>query len=126
MLIIPNPSRRRRRRAENSVPVPVSGPMLVSAVYETQTSVTLTFAHPVTVTVDMMSAVHLTDGQNGEAYEGEGFELLSATRIRVDLFYRDSFTGVGVTMTVTPPTGIVDAGTDEPWAGVTDLSLPFP
>ncbi|MGC4033572.1 MAG: hypothetical protein QM754_17940 [Tepidisphaeraceae bacterium] len=127
MLILPNQQPRRYRRAKRSAfaPTPVAGPVLVSAVYEPQTAVTLTFASPVTVQAEMLTAIRVTDGDTAEQYHGENYDVLSPTRVRVNLYYDDAFEGTGVTLSAEAPTEIVDTTTGTAWAGTPPVALPY-
>ncbi|MGC4031711.1 MAG: hypothetical protein QM754_08255 [Tepidisphaeraceae bacterium] len=128
MLIDPFwPVRKRRRVKVRAMPATptASGPVLVEAVYESMTAVTLTFERAVSVTVDMLTGVHVTDGDQGEAYHGENYEMLSPTSVHVNLYYDQPYSGPGVTLTAIADTGIVAANDGSAWAGVTDVALPF-
>lgn len=126
MLIVNNPPRKWRKKASLYLPLPAeTGPVLVEAVYESMTAVTLTFDRAVTTTLVMLTGIRVFDGDQNEAYHGEDFEVLSPTSLRVNLYFDEAYTGEGVTLRTVGETGIVATNDGSPWAGVTNVTLPF-
>ena len=75
----------------------------------------------------MPAAVSVFDGNlSAEQRNTVEFEMLSPDTVTLVCITDGEFTGAGVTMTATGATGIVAADDGTPWAGVTELGLPFP
>src|SRR5688572_12809514 len=126
--LIPFLRRRRNRRPAAAPTPPVTGPVLVSAQWDVGTMVlTLTFDRPVNATGLQPDTVVVVDGSAVTEYRCNG-DVGQPTPESAEILVAEfgEFTGSGVAMTATEPTGIVaiDGGTQ--WGGVTNLALPFP
>src|SRR5688572_14932621 len=125
------PRRRRHRpktRTTEVSPPPVTGPVLVSASWDVGTLLlTLTFDRAVNATGLQPDTVVVFDGSAVTEYRNNG-DVGQPTPESAEILVAEfgEFTGSGVAMTATEPTGIVaiDGGTQ--WGGVTNLALPFP
>lgn len=126
MLIIPNTMRGRRRRTTHPAP---AAPVLVAATFlrEAGNQLRLTFDRAVTVSDFVYGHLCLYDGEfDGVWYKAYDPTFVDPTTIIWELSEQDAWSGAGVTMTATPPTGIVAADDGAIWAGTNDLLLPFP
>lgn len=65
------------------------------------------------------------DGDQGEAYHGEDYFVVSPTRVRVNLYFESQYAGPGVTLGTVGETGIAAANDGLAWGGVTGIVLPF-
>ena len=131
MLTLPPPEFRPRRplapRKRTPPPAPPAALTLVAATYVEGTSVTLTFDRAVDVGGIDVGAITVEDEAAGYLFRGAGAATQpSPAVVLVPLVDVELSPVVGTFLTAGPGTGIVaddDGGT---WAGVTELSLPFP
>ena len=118
----------RPARRKATIAPPATPPTLVSAAYDEGNSVTLTFDRAVDVAGVVGSAIRVNDG-GGEVdatLNATGaVAVLSPTSVRLGLVHAGPPTGPGMTMTATAGNGIVAVNGGAPWAGVTELTLPF-
>jgi hypothetical protein len=123
------PAKFRKRTAKPNLPAkPALAPLtLVSASYESTVSLTLTFNRAIDVSAIAGSAIVVDDGIIGFRYAGTGgATLLSATVLELLLEGVEELPFVGVHLSATSANGIVALGDGAPWAGATDVALPFP
>ncbi|HYE17039.1 MAG TPA: hypothetical protein VEA69_01225 [Tepidisphaeraceae bacterium] len=132
--VIPvKPPRQRKRRvvAPPTPPPPVAPPVLVSASFDPGTlTLSLAFDRAVDASALVPGALVVADGPGGLAYAGAGAAtVVSAVAIAVPMAAGGAAGGASVLLTASAASGIVSLGGsvgNGEWAGVTDLSLPFP
>jgi hypothetical protein len=120
MIIVPLIAFRRRRKAAAAL-------TLVAATYSTGTWVRLTFDRAVTIAAINVAAITVNDDDSDEMWVGSGAATLFAPQtVQVPLVILHGATGPGTQLYATSTTGIVAVNDGGRWAGVTNLSLPFP
>ena len=106
---------------------PVPALKLVSATYQSGTWVRLTFGRPVDASGLVADQVTFVDQPADGIYQGTGAAtMVGPTTVQVALTPIGMSGGTERLLTATAGTGIVADGDGAAWAGVTDLSLPFP
>lgn len=125
MLIIPPlPARRIRRTPPLAPPAALT---LVAATYSSGAWVRLTFDRNISIASIHVANITVNDDPSDEAYVGSGTAtLFAANTVQVPLAVAHSSSGPGVELTATSATGIVAGDDGGTWAGVVNLSLPFP
>ena len=101
---------------------------LVAAAYDVGPGVvSMTFSRAVDITGLVVNQVVVKDGFAGVEYGGTG-DVTQPTPATVEMVMIENgpFEGAGVTLNVSASNGIVAVGDGAPFAGVTDLELPFP
>ena len=128
MLLFPTPTEFRKRRGRAKPPPPLAGaPVLVAAEYLASTWVRLTFDRPVDAAPGVVGELLVADGpQTGTLWVGTGVTRLDAARVEVALSAYDAAAGAVTTLTADAATGIVSASDATPWAGASNVELPFP
>jgi hypothetical protein len=102
---------------------------LVGATYDhTVPALTLVFDRPINVDALNGSVIIVEDAQeNFFRYDGQGgAELLGPATLKLTLIPIDDAAGTGVRLSASALSGIVAADDGGTWAGVTNLTLPFP
>jgi hypothetical protein len=103
------------------------GLVLVAAAFDQSVSVTLTFDRDIDITSLVASAVIVDDAPESIAYRGDGpGTLLTPTTVVIALVEDGGQGGPVVTLTASAGNGIVAVDDGDAWAGVTDVTLPFP
>jgi hypothetical protein len=130
MLIIPPPQFRRRRRlkiqAAKPAP-PVVGPLVVGAVFDENTlELQVDFDRAVSVDGFVPSALVVNDPGMGAMFQADVAELVGDASVRFVVEVTGPSSGSQAWMTASGGNGIVAADDGTPWAGVTELALPFP
>ena len=124
------PRRRRKRKAVVTTPTPppVTGPVLVAATFDSpELVVTLTFDRDVDGYNVVAEAVTVFDGSAVTEYRSSTDVLQPDPQtVQILMLEFGEFTGSGQHMTAVAGNGIVAQGSGEPWAGVSNLGLPFP
>ena len=124
---IPLPARRHRKRRANQPAATPGALTLVSASYDQATvSLTLVFDRPVEIGSFDGSQILLQDQPAENTYIGASATLLAPATVEIALVQHDTCEGSSILLTASADNGIVAAGDGTPWAGVTDLVLPFP
>jgi hypothetical protein len=125
MIIIPPiPSRRRNKAGSTAAPAALT---LVAATYSTGAWVRLTFDRHVNIAGLLVAAITVNDDDSDEFWIGSGTATLFAPQtVQVPLVILHSSSGPGTELTATNATGIVAGDDGGTWAGVANLSLPFP
>ena len=102
--------------------------MLVAAAFDAGAGrLTLTFDRAVDAAGLAGGAVVVFDGPGGTDYVATSVASQPTPATVVLAVEEDGeFTGAGVTMDATPPTGIVAVAGGLPWAGGSGVGLPFP
>ena len=102
--------------------------MLVAATYDAATpAVTLTFDRAVDAGGIVPTTVSVFDGNLSALVRNTAeVEVVSPETVTLVCIVDGEFTGEGVTMSASGATGIVSALGGEPWAGCSDVGLPFP
>jgi hypothetical protein len=100
----------------------------VSASYSTDgPTLTLTFDRAVNPSGLVFEALLVNDAQfTNQQYLPEGFEQIAPDTLHFLLTLQDPASGSGVRLTAAEGNGLVAADDGQPWAGVTNLPLPFP
>ena len=100
----------------------------MSAVYDDVAVVlTLVFDEAVDITNLTGADIFVDDPVSGNLFDGSGgVNQPTATTLEVILVPVGTPVGSVVTMTALSSNGLVAVSDGEPWAGVTDLELPFP
>ena len=119
--------RRRRAAGDADAPLPPGAPTLVTAVCDESPSLTLVFDRPVDVSAIDVASFRVDIGVLGFTYVGfDAPIIVNPTTVQILLSGIEEYAGPGVILTAAAVNGIVAADGGEAWAGVTDLSLPFP
>ena len=119
--------RGRRRSAGDDGPPPPGAPTLVTAVCDESPCLTLAFDRAVDVSGIDVASFRVDIGVLGFTYVGfDAPIIVNPTTVQILLSGIDDYTGPGVILTAAAGNGIVAADGGAAWAGVTDLSLPFP
>ena len=122
--------RRRRGRTTRTPPAPVTPALaLVGASYDSgQGSVTLAFNRPVNVAGYQDGQVKVNDGVThlSEFNANGPGGLLDPNTVQFSLESDGPSTVSDVRLNATALNGIVAADDGEPWAGVSNLALPYP
>ena len=107
---------------------PPTGPVLVSATWETDAFVLLTFDRDVELSESADPSQLRVDDQSGTGWAFIGTEstLAGPQQVHVEITHSGSAVGTGVKLTAGEGFGVVAADGDAPWVGVSDLELPFP
>jgi hypothetical protein len=117
---------RRRRHVVPSSPTP-AGLTLVSVAYEQANYVELMFNEPIDIDDINGEAFRVFDANVGFEYTGTGLiELMTPATVRLGLVGVGDWFETGVWLDVSGDNGITSADDEQPWAGVTDLAIPFP
>jgi hypothetical protein len=118
----------RKRRAEAAATPLTGAPILTAAEYLTSTWVRLTFDRPVSSTTPIPGdELFVNDGpETGSIWVGASITALSPMQIEVSLTEYDASAGTTTTLSASGSTEIVSAYDATPWAGVTNVELPFP
>jgi hypothetical protein len=133
MNILPTfiPARRRVHRKRRLVQTG-SGPaalVLVSGAFDSdERTLTLVFSRGVDIAGIVAPDIHVDDGAvSGSWYEGnpDGVVQLSTTTLQFGMLSIGEASGPTTTLSASDATGIVAADDGAPWAGVTNLELPF-
>jgi hypothetical protein len=128
--IPPPPFRKRRGRPKRTPPqpaAPVGALTLVACAYDSGSWVQLTFDRPIDIAGVDGAAVTVADGGAAILYVGtSAVILIDPATVEIALTGFDSWLDPGVTLTATAANGIVAVGDGAAWAGVTDVSIPFP
>jgi hypothetical protein len=133
MIFYPPPLKRQRRivyKPKRARPAPTAL-TLVSVAYDYDAvppTVTLNFDRAIDAAGVGVGTIHLLDGTvlQQELYNDGAHEQPTATSVRVALESAGQWVDVVQLLTAEPGNGIVAASDGRPWAGVTDLGLPFP
>ena len=117
----------RQRRVTSAVAPPVNL-TLIAASYATGTSVTLVFDRPIDIDAIDGSQITVIDAiSTHTTFKATGtVTIVSPTTVRLGLRATGSATGAGTRLTATASNGIVAQNDGGPWAGATELGLPFP
>jgi hypothetical protein len=101
---------------------------LVAASYDPEAlTLLLTFNQNVSIGSFNGNAITVLDTDfNGWKYHGTGASLQTPSSVLISLVQFQSSTIDGVHLTATGASGIVAVNGGGTWAGVTNLSLPFP
>jgi hypothetical protein len=102
---------------------------LASAVYDSEEStITLGFTRAIDVSAIFAATINVNDAvTTGLTYECSGAPtLVDPQTVRLNLVDIGPSEGPGVTLSATGANGIKALDDGTPWAGVTDLGLPFP
>lgn len=132
MLLPATPQFRRKRggprKAGNTVPPVPTGLTLVSATYDSDTqTLRLVFDRPINAGGIVYEAFLVVDAQFLNQYLiPVDYSQFTANSVDLPLGPTEPASGSGVHVNVTEGNGIVAAADSEPWAGATNLSLPFP
>jgi hypothetical protein len=131
MLLPQTPTFRKHRGGFRLPPAGAPGPAvaltLVAATWEESPSVTLVFDRPVDVSGLDVALVRVDIGPLGSSYVGyQAPIVVSPTTVQILLSGVGDYPGPGVVLNAPADTGIVAADDGGTWAGVADLSLPFP
>ncbi|CAN5488679.1 hypothetical protein BH09PLA1_BH09PLA1_02290 [soil metagenome] len=131
LTITPAPPRKRRRRKQAATSAPPVQPFtLVAATYDPDFGPTLTLVFDRAINFDSFDGAQIIVDDNASLnlrfHAGGEFTVSPANTIAITLNEIDSASGSGVTLDASTDTGLVAADDGSPWAGVTDLELPFP
>jgi hypothetical protein len=122
--------RRTGRKRKGAAAAAGVGPLaLAAAVYAAGEEPTLTLSFDRAIDVGGVdgSAIHVIDGPIGTEYAATGgVTVIGATTVRLGLVFFQDAGAEQVMLNATGGNGIVAAGGGAAWAGVSDLSLPFP
>ena len=116
-----------RRKRRGVAAVAAVAPVLVSASFEASDPLlTLVFDRAVTQSGPFEApSVVVRDGD--QVYNGAGgVTQVDPVTITVGMVFEDTQPGTGTSLTATAGTGIESVAGGVAWAGVTDLSLPYP
>ena len=121
--------RRKRRTAASSSPAPAAL-TLVSASFDAGPGgaiLRLTFNKPVDVEGIFPGNLQVDDAVSATQWEGQGpVTFVNPSTIDVGMFEIQAQAYPDTRLNALEPTGIVAVEDGEPWAGVSDLLLPFP
>src|SRR3954466_6213555 len=127
MILIPNPTRRRPPEHRVKAKPPAALTLVAVAFDAVGHRVDLTFDRPVSIAAMDATKVVVDDSDDGLRFRGSGTPtLLSPAVVRVTLTVLGAIEAPVTLLTAAAPTGVVADDNAAPWAGVTDLVLPFP
>lgn len=132
MLLPATPQFRRKRggpkKAGNTAPPVPTGLTLIEATYDSDTQVLrLVFDRPINAGGIIFEAFLVADAQFLSRYlMPVDYSSFQPNSVDLPLGIIEPVGGSGVHLNVSEGNGIVAAADSEPWAGATNLSLPFP
>ena len=125
--LLKKPRKRRSRRPQVPSAAPPVGLVLVSCAFVPQVTITMRFDQPINVDNYDGNHIRVYDGDAGLWYSGTGLtQQLDEFTFQVELAVEDEWTGVGAHLDADSLTGIVGADSGNLWAGVENVTLPFP
>ena len=133
LLPIPPQFRRRRSRPKAAAGVPAPAPLaLVAASYTPSEGgsdplLTLQFSRPIDASGFIIEAFLVRDTEASfQYYVPSSWGMNDPQTVEFTLLATEPASGSGVILNVTEGNGIVAVDDGEPWAGVSELPLPWP
>lgn len=116
----------KRKRVQFGAPPPVLGPVLVAAEWGAGGLLQLAFDRAIDPAIDPSQIV--VDDEIGDTrwQPNGGVTMVNPNTVRMTMEKNGPPIQPGLHLTATSANGIKSADDEEMWAGVSDLSLPFP
>ena len=107
-------------------PVAVLPFTLVSASYQQQTAVRLTFNRAIDPSDVLPDGFNVFDADAQQQFIGNSYSMPNPTTIVIELIIIGDYLGGGISLIADASNGIKAAGDGAVWDGVSGLGLPFP